>query len=969
MSSVRRGASLLIGSALAIGICAMPAMAQVSTGEIFGKATDGTGAVLPGVTVTITSPALIQPTSAVTEASGGYRFPNVPIGTYNVTFEITGFKKLVHESVVVTAGFNAEINAKLDLSTVQETVTVSGESPVVDTKSTQLGGTFNQKALQDIPTARDPWEIIQQTVGLTMTSENVGGNGSGQQPGFSAHGTDRQLWTMDGGTITDTSSNSSPTYYDFDSFEEMTINTGGGDASQQSGGITVNLITKSGGNTFKGSGRFYVTDDKFESENVTDDLRRQKAGAGNPIQNIKDFGAEFGGPIWRNRAWFWAARARNDIKVGVIGFLIDPAGDPNDRNNLRTDLTRLDDTNVKLQYQFNSGNKSTFFWSRGDKIRNARGVNSTTPIESAFKQSGPTDIYRIQHQWVVNSRFTLDGQFSHTTGGFRLDFQDDSLVDVQRINYVDEGRVARSADSNYNTIRPQWETRIDGNYYLPKFLGGEHSMKFGYRYRTTPIESISQYGGGGEVRIRSAANMNTCTVGGVTFTLGCHEANITRDADFSIQRWDSDVFFSDTYRVHRLSLNLGIRLDHYDDEALAASTPANRILPDLLPGIQFPGADSNVVWNNWQPRFGANYDLFGTGKTVLKFSASRYYAITNSTSNALQASNSTTLRYAWRDLNGDLTAQRNELDLSKFLTTPTSNYNPADPSSVTTPATIDPNLENARTQEITAGVDHELMRNFAVGATYIHRKYDQFASAFRVGVTSEEYSPVTFTRNCGNIVDGSPTCDQPSYSGTYFVRGSSLPAATFRRNYGSYETYDGVELSARKRYSQRWMMAANLAVNTGKHFDPVPTRDYTDPTNIAVENGKATSVVPWSAKVSALYALPWDVSVSGLLDIRSGFTYNTTILSPTRPNGLGTISVKLQDNNSLTRPDFTQFDMRIDKIVKFGSRRITFAATVFNLFNNNVVLSTITRQDQSTANNVTTILAPRVAQFGVKVNF
>jgi hypothetical protein len=203
---------------------------------------------------------------------------------------IAGEDQLVHESVVVTAGFNAEINAKLDLSTVQETVTVSEESPVVDTKSTQIGGTFNQKALQDIPTARDPWEIIQQTVGLTMTTENVGGNGSGQQPGFSVHGTNSQLWTMDGGTITDTSSNSSPTYYDFDSFEEMTINTGGGDASQQSGGITVNLITKSGSNTFKGSGRFYVTDDKFESENVTDDLRRQNAGAGNPIRRRKQSG-------------------------------------------------------------------------------------------------------------------------------------------------------------------------------------------------------------------------------------------------------------------------------------------------------------------------------------------------------------------------------------------------------------------------------------------------------------------------------------------------------------------------------------------------------------------------------------------------------------------------------------------------------------------------------------------------------
>src|SRR5262245_22622612 len=171
MRSVRRSASLAIGLVVLVGICAVPAMAQVSTGEIFGKAADGTGAILPGVTVTITSPALIQPSTTVTEANGGYRFPNLPIGTYNVSFELAGFKKMVHEGVVITAGFNAEINAKLDLSTVQETVTVSGESPVVDTKSTQLGGTFNQKALQDIPTARDPWEIIQQTVGLTMTTE------------------------------------------------------------------------------------------------------------------------------------------------------------------------------------------------------------------------------------------------------------------------------------------------------------------------------------------------------------------------------------------------------------------------------------------------------------------------------------------------------------------------------------------------------------------------------------------------------------------------------------------------------------------------------------------------------------------------------------------------------------------------------------------------------------------------------
>ena len=241
---------------------------------------------------------------------------------------------------------------------------------------------------------------------------------------------------------------------------------------------------------------------------------------------------------------------------------------------------------------------------------------------------------------------TLDAQFSHVDGGFLLDFQDPSLVDVQQINYVDQGRVARST-TNYNTIRPQWETRIDGNYYLPKKLGGDHSLKFGYRYRTTPIESISQVGGGATVRIRAS---------------GANEADITRDADFNVQRYDSDFFVSDTYKVSRLTANIGIRLDQYRDKALSATTPANRILPDLLPSINYPGAESGVRWNNWQPRLGLSYDIFGSGKTVAKASVSRYYGITMNTAGTLQPTGLTTLRYAWTDLNSDLTVQRNELD-------------------------------------------------------------------------------------------------------------------------------------------------------------------------------------------------------------------------------------------------------------------------------------------------------------------
>src|SRR6516164_2752370 len=159
-----RCACVIAGLGLLVGV--QSAAAQVSTGEIFGKATDGTGAVTPGVTVTLTGPALIQPIVETTTETGAYRFPRIPIGTYEVVFELAGFKRYVRSDIIIQAGFNAEVNAKLELSTVQETVTVTGESPVVDTQSTTMASSFTKEMLESIPNARDPWVIIEQTPGM-----------------------------------------------------------------------------------------------------------------------------------------------------------------------------------------------------------------------------------------------------------------------------------------------------------------------------------------------------------------------------------------------------------------------------------------------------------------------------------------------------------------------------------------------------------------------------------------------------------------------------------------------------------------------------------------------------------------------------------------------------------------------------------------------------------------------------------
>ena len=223
--------------------------AQQQTGEIFGKVTDGSGAVLPGVTVTLTGPVLLQPLTAIASDTGTYQFPRLSIGTYTVKFDLAGFKTIVKEGILVTVGFSAQVNAQMAISSVQETVTVTGESPVVDTRKTGTKQTFTNELLQTIPSARDPWVILQQTAGIAMDRENVGGNMSGQQSNYVSRGGDPT--TTSGRSTASTSPTwprpaRSPTYYDFDAFEEMTINTGGVDVTQQTGGVGINLVTKSG---------------------------------------------------------------------------------------------------------------------------------------------------------------------------------------------------------------------------------------------------------------------------------------------------------------------------------------------------------------------------------------------------------------------------------------------------------------------------------------------------------------------------------------------------------------------------------------------------------------------------------------------------------------------------------------------------------------------------------------------------
>ena len=277
-----------------------------------------------------------------------------------------------------------------------------------------------------------------------MSANNVGGRNSGQMEGYNAYGSgSNKQWSMDGATVTDMASNSAPTYYDFEMFEEIQITTGGMDASQETGGVSVNMITKSGGNQLKALAGSTV--DKRFNSNAPPEVVAQGGGAGNPLKNNTEYGVEVGGPIKKDKAWFWGSASNQKVNIGILGFLRPgaPAGSTA-IDDLNDDITEINNQSAKIQYQWNQAHKSTFLFQRSDKVRNARGANSTTTLESTVRQTGPTEYFNYNHQWVITDRLMVSGQGLFNGGGFLLDFHTDDLATVQRLNHETLGTRARA---------------------------------------------------------------------------------------------------------------------------------------------------------------------------------------------------------------------------------------------------------------------------------------------------------------------------------------------------------------------------------------------------------------------------------------------------------------------------------------------------------------------------------------------
>lgn len=978
-----RGNLLALLATLGLVLGTVPVMAQAPTGDIVGRVVDSSGAVLPGAVVTVSGGALIQPLSATTGDTGTYLFPGLQPGpTYTVKFELTGFRTVVVEGVAVAVGGSTTTNATLEVSALQETVTVSSEAPLVDTRKTGTKSNYTQEQLQNVPSARDPWVMLERTPGIAMDRANVGGSQSGQQSGYVSRGatTTNNKWLLDGVDITDqAATGSSAVYYDFDMLQEMQISTGGNDVTQQTGGVGINLVTKSGSDTVRGSGRYYWTDDSLGSTNLTEDLRKQGARSGAPIQNIKDYGIEGGGPIWKGRAWFWGSYSNNDIKVGVVNFYQKVPGCPVNaadplaqslsvaeiNNCLNTDLTVLENYNIKGSALLFSGNTFTWHSNFADKIRNARDASDTRPFETTYIQQGPVWTHKASDRHVFNDRWIADAAYAHVGGGFGLLFQEPGNRQVQPLNDLGTGRWERSYQQS-EFDRPAKSVNLTTTYFRPASLGGDHAFKFGYNFRDTPASSTTVYGGDVTAQTRNSVP---------------ERAQFWRSAATNYAMTTHSVFAQDAYTRDKLTLTAGIRWDRQDDEALASSVESNPLIPQWLPGIAFQGADAGVTFSNWSPRLGVGYDLFGTGQTVLRSSFSVYYGQIGpgGLSGTLNPVSAASISFPWNDANGDRFVQLNEVTLQRSsVITFSGNYNPDNPTFLGTTNTVDQGLKNERTVEWTASADHQLSSKIAVSLSYIYRSYSDFRFDQRQGISESNWLPTTYQPTCAATA---PSCPQL----TYYQPNINLPGVLRLVNRGGYtRRFNGIEATFTKRMSDRWMLDMNYAYNDAvDRFDTIQGYSANfDPTNNPIFNGQQYAVEAGGSgidnvfvnaknmfKLAGVYVAPWDINLGATYQLRSGYLFPQRVLSPNRAGGSGAVNLVFEPFGESRYDTFQMVDARVAKRFAFGRRSVEASLDVFNVGNVNTVLTRNLNQAASTANQVTGIVAPRVLRLGVRVQF
>jgi len=919
------------------------AFSQEKYGYIRGVVFDSEGNGIEGAEVALKGP--YGPDKLVTGARGLFRFINLPEGEYEAEIKSSNCKTYIQKNIQIHIGTNVDLMIEMIAGLESETIVVESIS-ALDIRQTSKGATIPWESLQEIPSARDPWVLMGQQPEAMQTKENVGGSESGQQSGWVARGSSKgsTMYSMDGIVITD-GGGGSPAYYDYDSFQEVQITTAGNDASLQTGGTSINFVTKRGTNDFRASTHVYYTSRKLQGDNLSQELI-DLGYKGDKIYMIADYGIQLGGPLFKDKVWFWAGGALQDIQKRTI---TDDKWD-----------TILNCANAKLNFQLSPNDKLEFGWIFDEKIADGRGANPTHPRPTTYLQEGPARQFKVEYQRTFSDDFLISAKGSAFPSWWGLTpIGGDVQVGFDEVT----GMWSRSYYRTKSSV-PSYGAQLDGNWFLENRLGGDHELKFGAQWRTLPREYESGYGGDARATFRDGIP---------------EKARVYRDRQGKYGKSRYSVYLHDTFTKGSVVLNLGIRFDREHSWVGESRIPASRTAPDLLPAIEWGGVDPDLYWNTISPRIGLTYDLFGDRKTMLHLVASRYGTTMNhGLANHLSVVNVSWAEFEWNDRNGDHFISQDELVGYPDAIIAYDGFDPANPTSLVSPNSIDPNLSSPLTNELIVGLERELMRDvYVTGNLYLRRNYN-FSWTTYTGITADNWI---------GPYSGSTTYEGTNYNYEYWSLDQSRPAGkTLTQRPDYHENYWGLEFVLRKKLSEGWM--ANLSFiyqNTTQYLGETGYGVYNvsgksakdaqwDPTNAQFADGGTMDDVQWMTKLTFMLELPFGIRFNAFANVRQGriFIPVINVKTPERAAvGLGSSMDLLTERFGDSRYEmFYNADFRLGKDFNVGGfGKIQLGIDLFNAFNFNHDLARYGTLNSSRYYNIEEILKPRVIRFSIRYVF
>jgi len=939
---------------LAALLTSLPGVAQVSSGALYGVVLDGEGAPVCGATVSLDGEQGARRVQ-ITNARGEFRFADLDPGLYQGKVEQAGFSTNEYPDIPVHLGGTTTIDVAL-IPADDDSITLTAECPLLDERKISSGATLTREELETLPTARDPWAILQQAPGVLLDRVGVGPSESGHPAVARAPGStsEQNAVFVDGVPITDPEAPATtPVFHDFASFEQMQVTTGGTDASVATGGVVLNMVTRAGSNAWRGAGRYLLSDGDWQPSPDQLDLAagQDRFEISPGFERSAEHGADLGGALVEERLWIWGSYNRSRVdrrRDPSLPALFDEAPGERDAENGA----------AKLDVALGAGNRLQLFAHRGEAQVEEIGVGPTRSVAAAWDLDAPTTLWKLEDAHAFRAGLFVSAQLSGVDA--RRDLMPRGAAPTAVLG---ADGVFRDTFLALASERERGEARVDASVFFDAGSIG-HEIKTGALRRRDQVRSASHWGTEHSVLAEHPSGAGALT----RFFFRPDASDVELDL--------TSFYVQDTLAIGDLSADVGVRYDLARGERAAQVLAANPLRPDLVPAIALPATDAGFEWESIVPRVGLTWALGEERATFLRASFSRFAdplgtAFFPQAVGAPDASPFTFSAVRFLDLDGDRLVDPAEPQVAAHGTLAGT--------------VIDPALEAPMLDELTFGVEHAGAGCFSVGGRFSWRRRSDLlderpfvrdaAGAVRVA-TAADY-----------VADGTATGRRPDGS-TYGVPTFALHpelealATRFLTNGAREVEYLGATVWLERRLKERWQLRGFANVRDEETIVPEDALRLDDPTDaFGFEDDDAAPFGPPSVfpdKSDVRLHSSWDYSVAGLYRARFGFT--AAVLAHGREgypllyfegvegsDGLFRRVAVTDEENPARLDDVHQVDVRLAKELRLGEATVTLSADAFNLLNETPALQRGAQLETPTADFLREIVSPRILRLGVQI--